>query len=273
MRRGQVSHSESSHLKNSAKAHFCQACYFRESCLSSTFQLPAGRARQTPQGPGCGAAPSHNWKPSCSHQLPPSPARWRAAVFDLITTGRSSQGLSASAPSGVLGGKGPSRQAWLWRGEGGKAFGQEEGQMAGRGPKWTPLAEPSSPTALHQGVQEASDRAICRQVSFLRKKNQTHICFMCLFSDKYSLPACPKHHTSPNPELHTQLCRGDGGEEGQGAAVQDLEQDVPPVLTTRPVTPAMRKTDVLQKVSRCLILRGMKVDSLDITFSSVFILC
>lgn len=92
--------------------------------------------------------------------------------------------------------------------------------------------------------------------------------------EKYSLPARPKHHTIPTLN-YTHCCAGGNGgeEEGKGAAVQELEQDIPSVLMTRPVTPVTRKTDVLQKVSRWLILQAMKADSLDVIFSSVFILC
>lgn len=70
-----------------------------------------------------------------------------------------------------------------------------------------------------------------------------------------------------------QLCGADGcwreGEE-RSCGTEELEQDIPSVLMTRPATAVMRKADVLQKVS--FILGGMKADSLDVIFSSAFIL-
>lgn len=126
-------------------------------------------------------------------------------------------------------------------------------------------------------MQEASVRH-CRQDQFSfflykRKNKQNQIYALCLLSEKYSFPACPKYHTSPNTESHTQLCRGDGcwrGEREGSCGTEELKQDIPSVLMTRPVTPVMRKADVLQKVSHCLILGGMKADSLEVIFSSSF---
>lgn len=90
---------------------------------------------------------------------------------------------------------------------------------------------------------------------------------------KMQLTSLPQ--TAPVSTLkYTHSCAGGwqrGGGEGS-CDTQELEQDVPSVVMTRPVTPAMRKTDVLQKVSHCLILGGVKAGSLDIIFSSVFIL-
>lgn len=132
--------------------------------------------------------------------------------------------------------------------------------------------EPSAPAAFHQGAHKASEPyAGSASLLFFYFSNKNSSA-LCPFSKKqYLLPACLKPHTAPRPESHTQLCRGRhrGGGEGS-CSTKELKQDIPSALMTRPVTPMMRKTDVFQKVSRCLILGVMKMESSDIIFSLGF---
>lgn len=169
-------------------------------------------------------------------------------------------------------------QASVWRGKGEMLSDERNGRWLTASQNRHPLRA-LNPHSISPGSISQGGIRDCRQgqFSFLlskRKTKQNQIYALCLSFEKHSFPACPKH-TSPSTESHTQLCTVDGcwrGGEGS-CGTEELEQDIPSVLMTRPATPVMRKANVLQKVSRCFILGGMKADSLDVMFSSAFILC